>query len=241
MAYSDPRQPHARALRDYFEGDTSAKLVLHSNLGEHEEIPVAVFFRGPDEFFSFDRAALRLCRGRILDVGAGTGVHSLYLQERGFEVCAIDVLADAVEIMRRRGVRDARLSDIAELDSGSFDTILMMMNGTGILGTLDGLDRFLRDVPRLLAEGGQILLDSGPARVVGTSEQPAVEVAVDEGGAYPGETWITLEYKGETGPPFRELYVDAETLAEHAVAAGFNCAVVFWDEMGGYVARLTRS
>jgi len=74
VGYSDPREPHARALRDYFEGDTSAAIVLHSSLGEHEEIPVAVFFRGPDEFFSFDRAALELCRGRILDVGAGTGL-----------------------------------------------------------------------------------------------------------------------------------------------------------------------
>lgn len=240
VAYSDPRQPHARALRDYFEGDTSAVLVFHSSLGEHEEIPVAVFFRGPGDFFSFDRAALELCRGRILDVGAGTGVHTLYLQEHGFDVCAIDVLPDAVDIMRRRGVRDARLADISELESASFDTILMMMNGTGILGTLDGLDRFLEDVPRLLGEGGQILVDSGPARVVGASDEPAVEVAVQEDGTYPGEAWITLEYKGEKGPPFRELYVDAETLCEHAVAAGYDCEIIFWDEMGGYVAQLTR-
>lgn len=240
MVYSDPLQPYAQALRDYFDGDMRASIVLHSSLGEREAIPVAVFFRGPDEFFSFDHAALKLCRGRILDVGAGTGVHSLYLQEHGFDVCAIDVLAEAVEIMRRRGVRDARLAGIAELDPGKFDTLLMMMNGTGILGTLDGLDRFLRDVPRLLAEKGQILVDSGPARVVGESDEPASEVVIVEDGSYPGEAWITLEYKGEKGPPFRELYVDAGTLEERAVAAGYDCDIVFWDEMGGFVARLTR-
>ena len=241
MTYTNPLGPHARALRDYFEGDTGATIVLRSSLGEHDEIPVAVFFRGPDDFFSFDRAALERCRGRVLDVGAGTGVHSLYLQERGFEVCAIDVLAEAVEIMRRRGVHDARQADVAELDVGRFDTILMMMNGTGILGTLEGLDRFLRDVPRLMTGGAQILVDSGPARVIGASEEPAVEVTLDEEGTYPGEAWITLEYRGESGPPFRELYVDAETLTEHAVAKRFDCEIVFWDEMGGYIARLTRS
>ena len=85
MPYGDAREPHARALRDYFEGDSAAKIIVHTSLGEHEEIPVAVFFRGPDDFFSFDRAALRLCRGRVLDVGAGTGVHSLYLKKRGVE------------------------------------------------------------------------------------------------------------------------------------------------------------
>lgn len=241
MPYKEPLEPHARALRDYFEGAADATIVLHSSLGEHEEIPIAVFFRGPDDLFSFDRAALRLCRGRVLDVGAGTGVHSLYLQERGFEVCAIDVLADAVEIMRRRGVHDARLCGIEQLDAGRFDTILMMMNGTGILGTLEGLDRFLRHVPRLMTRRGQILVDSGPARVVGDSEEPAVEVNLEEGGSYPGEAWITLEYRGERGPPFRELYVDAGTLAEHAEAHAFDCEIVFWDELGGYVARLTRA
>jgi SAM-dependent methyltransferase len=239
VTYTDSLGPHARALRDYFDGETDATIVLHSSLGETDEIPVSVFFRGPDDFFSFDRAALQRCRGRILDLGAGTGVHSLYLQDHGFEVCAVDVLADAVEIMRRRGVRDARLGDVTELDLGRFDTILMMMNGTGILGTLKGLDRFLCDVPRLMAEGGQILVDSGPARVVGGLEEPAVEVTLDED-AYPGEAWITLAYKGKEGRPFRELYVDAETLAEHAEANGFECEIVFWDEMGGYVARLTR-
>ena len=110
----------------------------------------------------------------------------------------------------------------------------------GLPPTIEELDRFLKDVRRLLAEGGQILVDSGPARVVGASDDPAVEVAVQEDGTYPGEAWITLEYKGEKGPPFRELYVDAETLCEHAVVAGYDCEIVFWDEMGGYVARLVR-
>ncbi len=240
MAYSHPREPHARALRDYFAGDSDASLILHSSLGEHEEIPVAVFFRGPDDLFSFEHAALDLCRGRVLDVGAGTGVHTLYLQDRGFDVCAIDVLPDAVEIMRRRGARDARLADIREFEAGPFDTILMMMNGTGILGTLEGLDLFLQDVPRLMSPDAQILVDSGPGRVSGEPDEAAVEVPLQEDGAYYGEAWIELEYNGERGPPFRELYIDSATLATHAAAADFDCEFVFWDELGGYVARLTK-
>ena len=105
VAYADPRGPHGRALRDFFAGEREASLVVHSSLGEHEELPVAVFFRAPEDFFLFERAALLECRGRVLDVGAGTGVHALYLQDQGFEVCAIDVLPEAVEIMRSAGVR----------------------------------------------------------------------------------------------------------------------------------------
>lgn len=71
MNYSDPRAPHGAALRDYFGGLTDAKLTLRSSLGEHEEIPVSVFFRGAEDYFPFERAALARCRGRVLDVGAG--------------------------------------------------------------------------------------------------------------------------------------------------------------------------
>ncbi len=240
MTYYYPRDPHGRALRDFFAGDSAATIVVHSNLGEHEELPVAVFFRAPDDFFPFERAALERCRGRVLDVGAGTGVHSLYLQDHGFEVRAIDVLPEAVEIMRLAGVRGARLASIWDLEDEPFDTVLMMMNGIGILETLEGLDRFLADVPRLLKPGGQILLDSGPGVVVGESDEAAA-VAVEDASGYAGEAWIELEYKGERGPPFRELYCDSETLEEHAIAAGYQPEIVFRDEYGAYVARLTRA
>ncbi len=240
VMYSDPREPHARALRDFFGGDRDATIVVHSSLGEDEELPVAVFFRAPEDFFPFERAAMPLCRGRVLDVGAGTGVHALYLQDQGLEVCAIDVLLEAVEIMRAAGVRDARVADVWEFEDEPFDTILMMMNGIGILGTLEGLDRFLREAPRLLRPGGQIVLDSGPERVVGEPGDAAVEVAIAGDEAYHGEAWITLEYKGQKGPPFRELYADSETLTRHAAAAGYESEIVIRDELGGYVARLWR-
>jgi SAM-dependent methyltransferase len=237
--YSDPREPHARALQDYFAGDTSATLILHSSAGEREEIPVSVFFREPERFFAFERAALDLCRGRVLDVGAGTGVHSLYLQELGHEVCAVELLPEAAEIMLKRGVREVHAMDIADFSPEPFDTILLLMNGIGIFGTLDGLDRFFIEARRLLKPDGQIILDSGPANVSGDPDNPAVSVAFPNGGGYPGETWIALEYRGEVGPPFRELYADPDTLMEHAVAAGWNCEIVFHDSLGGYVARLT--
>lgn len=242
MPYSDPRGPHARALRDYHDGARDATIIVHSDRGEHEELPVAVFFRGPDELFPFEHAALLLCRGRVLDVGAGTGVHSLYLQERGHNVVAIDVMPAAVEIMRERGVRDARLIGVHEAistwDDERFDTILMMMNGIGILGTLAGLDDFLGKVGRLLAPGGQILLDSGPANIVGEADEAAEATSADED-RYPGEAWIELEYNGEKGPPFRELYADSETLTERAEAAGWRVEIAHREGYGGYVARLT--
>lgn len=242
--YSDPWRPYALALRDHFTGDRAAVVTSHSDLFPMDEDPAAVFFRAPEAFWPFERAALELCRGRVLDVGAGAGVHALYLQERGHEVCAIDQVPEAVEIMRERGVRDARvadmLEDVRELEAEPFDTILMLMNGLGIVETLDGLERFLREVPRLLTPGGQIVADSTDVRSLGDSDDRAPGRPLREDGRYIGEVQFQLEYRGVKAPPFAQLCVDPDTLSAFAERTGWRCEIVFEGEGGGYVTRLTR-
>jgi SAM-dependent methyltransferase len=232
--------PYARALCDYFDGDSSVALRLHSSLGEHDDLPMSLFFRGPRSFFGFESVALEHCRGRVLDAGAGTGVHALELQKRGFEVTAIDITREAVEIMGKRGVADARHADMFTLGGNErFDTILMMMNGTGPMETLDGLDRFLDRGHRLLKPGGRVVLDSSEVQPQDPpKDAPHIEWP-DEPSAYVGESWIVLEYGGEMGAPFRELYVDHATLEGHAHRAGWRCDVVFLDENGAFTAVLT--
>lgn len=223
--------PHGRSLWDYFTGDTAATIVLHSDLGEHDELAVAGWFRdltGPS-----DHAAVALARGRVLDAGAGTGLHSLALQERGLAVCAIDFVPEAVEIMRRRGVRDARLANLFEFWDGPFDTILVLANGIGLAETLAGLPRLFAAFERLLAPGGQVLCDSTDVRAQGFASQR-------DDGRYIGEILFQLEYKGERAPPFPQLYVDPDLLAAHATPSGWGCEVVQRYGHGGYLARLTR-
>jgi SAM-dependent methyltransferase len=240
-----PWSPHGQALLDYFRGDHSVAVLVCEEGGETEVVPVSVFFRGPSEFSALEDAALDLCRGRVLDAGAGTGCHALVLQELGLSVCAIDVAPEAVEIMRRRGVRDARCADLFQFREGPFETILMMMNGIGVVGTLAGLDRFLGDVQRLLAPEGQLLFDSYDPRPddaegdesPGTGPPTAAQGA---SGQYPGEMRFQLEYKGRRGPTLAWLFVDPETLAAHATRAGWRCEVIWQEEEGHYLARLTR-
>jgi len=153
-------RPHGAALLDYSMGETSAAVVVHGDDGETETVPIRVFFRGPADFSALEDAALDLCRGRVLDAGAGSGCHSLVLQAQGLSVCAIDIAPEAVEVMRKRGVEDARCADVFSFAADPFDTVLLMMNGIGVVGDLAGLDRFLAGVGRLLTPDGQILLDS---------------------------------------------------------------------------------
>lgn len=220
-------------------GDETAMLVVHSSLGESDDLPVQVFFRGEEEFFPFERAALALCRGRVLDAGAGTGVHTLELQRRGFEVRAIDVLPEAVRIMRERGVGDAVCADLFELEEGRFDTLLMLMNGIGPVGALGELPRFFDTARRLLAPKGQILVDSGAAMICEPRPgAPKLAWPAPTAEGYRGEAWIRLEYGGELGSAFRELYLGADEMSVQAARCGWRCDIAYTDDSGAYLACL---
>jgi SAM-dependent methyltransferase len=234
-----PWSPHGLALLDFLNGKTSAEVLVHDEVGGVEVVPARVFFRGPAEFSALEEAALELCLGSILDVGAGAGCHSVILQERHIPVCAIDVAPEAVEVMRKRGVRDVRCADVFSLRAGPFDTLLMLMNGIGVVGSLAGLRRFLRAAKRLLTSDGQILLDSydpGADDVEGTGEQGRTLGAR----RYPGELRFQLEYEGGRGPTLEWLFVDFETLADHAAHEGWSAEMIWQEEEGHYLARLRR-
>jgi SAM-dependent methyltransferase len=220
-------------------GDQAATLVVHSSLGESDDLPVQIFFRGEGDLFSFEEAALELCRGRVLDAGAGTGVHALELQKRGFEVRAIDVLPEAVAIMRGRGVIDPVRADLFELEDARFDTLLMLMNGIGPVGAIGELPRFFETARRLIAPNGQILVDSSEAMICEPrAGAPKLDWPPATSDRYRGEAWIRLEYAGEIGPPFRELYLGAEAMMAHAALCGWRCDIAFTDDSGAYLACL---
>jgi SAM-dependent methyltransferase len=231
--------PHEAAMLACHRGDPDAVLVVYDDY-ERDEVPVSYFFRGPDQFASYEREALSLCRGRVLDVGAGAGCHSLALQDLGFDVTAIEVLPGLVNILRDRGVRDARVATWMDVDAGQFDTVLMMMNGLGLAETLTGLGEFFEDAPRLLRPGGQVLADSTDVRVRMDQEAARTGSLQRPDGRYIGELHFQLEFQGQKGPPFGQLYVDPVTLKRYADESGWGCEIILPpDEYGHYLARFT--
>jgi SAM-dependent methyltransferase len=175
----------------------------------------------------------------VLDVGAGSGGHSLELQARGFDVTAIEVLPQLSKILRQRGVSQVRTATWMDLDAGTFDTVLMLMNGLGLTETIDGLDRFFLQAPRLLRPGGQVVADSTDVRVRMDTNARKTGALRRSDGRYLGELHFQLEFEGLKGPPFGQLYVDPVTLRRHAEAAGWICEMIRPpDEMGHYLVRL---
>lgn len=225
------------AIKAYFEKGRAAKLRVFSPMFDEDEIPVKMLFRKENEMPSIERKALSMARGRTLDVGAGAGCHSLVLQQRGTDVTAIDISPLSVETMKLRGVKEVKQQDFFEVDE-CFDTILMLMNGIGIVGRLQRLPLFFRLLDRILAPGGQLLCDSSDICYVFENEDG--EMLFPEGDGYYGELTYQMQYDDVKGETFPWLYIDDETLRACAEACGYQVEVVQQGEHYDYLARITK-
>jgi len=232
-------QPYGLALVDYFNGDTEATILAYVDDGSVHEIPISVFYRRSNDL-TIDRVALNNCYGRVLDIGAGTGLHSLYLQNQGLSVCAIDISAKACEIMRKLGLDDVYCVDISDFKAEIFDTLLILGRSIGMVENITGLDRFLADVHRLVKPDGQILLNSLDVRCTSDPDHLAYHEANRRAGHYIGEIRMHFQYKGLKGPIHGWLHVDAETLADHSTTAGWQCETLLQED-GNYLAKLTKA
>ncbi|HEX6434175.1 MAG TPA: class I SAM-dependent methyltransferase [Gemmatimonadales bacterium] len=231
--------PYEAAMVAYHRGNRDVTIVVYDDY-ERDEAPLSYFFREPEHFPPLELMALEHCRGRVLDVGAGSGCHSLELERRGLSVTALEILPGLVDILRQRGLRDVRQTTWMDLKVAEpFDTVLMMMNGLGLAETLDGLDQFFRDARRLVKADGQVLADSTDVRVRMDPEARRTGRLRRLDGRYIGELHFQLEFEGRKGPPFGQLYVDPETLHKKATAGGWGCDMLRPpDEYGNYLVRL---
>ncbi len=221
---------YGKALTDFGNGDEQAELILHNSYGEPEEMPLWYFFREYDEMPELEKMALSICEGKVLDVGAGTGSHSLILQHFGYDVTAIDTSRLAVELMRKSNVKQVVEADFFR-HSGSYDTILSLMNGIGIIGTIDRFATFLDQSKKLLNPGGQLIFDSSDVKYLYEGKD------LPESHYY-GEVRFQYEYKGKRGDWFDWVYIDRQKLTSLADELGWFVYFLHSDEHDQYLVRM---
>ena len=154
---SADKDPMGTAIADYYKRHKAERLRVFSSQFDEDEIPVKELFRTEKQMPLLERTALQLATGKILDVGAGSGCNSLALQEAGKNVHAIDISPLSVAVMLQRGVRHATLLNLFdEHFHETYNTILMLMNGSGIIGKLENLPAFFKRIKQLLQPGGCI-------------------------------------------------------------------------------------
>jgi sRNA-binding regulator protein Hfq len=225
------------ALLDYSNNDYTENITVISSISEDDVIPVSYLFRVEKELPKIESKALSLCRGTVLDVGAASGCHSIILKDKGFDVTSIDISQGAIEVMKARGL-SSECKDFYDLNK-KYDTLLFLMNGIGIAGTLDGLDNFLIKAKSLLNEGGQILLDSSDISYM--FEQEDGSIWMDLNSSYYGEVVYQMKYKDSITDKFDWLFVDFNTLMTKTLVLGFKTELVLEGDNDDYLVKLTLS
>ena len=226
-----------RAIWDYYYQENSEDLQTETSISELDDLPVSYLFRDYQEMNALEKKALDLSLGKVLDVGSGAGSHSLYLQnERKLKVTALDISPKSIEICKARGVKNAICEDLLQFSEKNFDTILLLMNGTGIFQSLEHIDQYLQKLKSLVAENGQILIDSTDILYMYDQDEDG-GVLVPATGYY-GELDYYLHYKGESELPMKWLYLDFDTLENAAIANGFKIQKIEQLE-DSYLAQLT--
>jgi SAM-dependent methyltransferase len=227
--------PIGKAIHDYSTTRTPSEILVHSDICEDDIIPTEILFRTDDELPKLEAEAIRRCRGEILDVGAGAGAHATILQDLGNKVECIDISPGAVEFMKAAGL-NAREKDFFDLEGESYDTVLMLMNGLGLSGTLANLENTLTKAKSLLKEGGRILCDSSDVKFIYTDDDGSLWM--DLNSDYYGNFRFQMSFKNELGPWFDWLYVDFDSLFNAAKNVGLQARKVMTQE-DHYLAELT--
>ena len=231
------KDPMGYAIADYFSKGKAGRLRVFSSQFDEDEIPVDQLFRTFDEMPVLEQKALELAQGKILDCGAGSGCHALALQDMGKEVEAIDISPRSVEVMQKRGIQHAYCVNLFDDNFlHRYDTILMLMNGSGIIGKLENMGAFFAKMKQVLNPGGCIYMDSSDLRYLFEDEDGSF--LVDLAGGYYGEIDFQMQYKQVKGEPFDWLYVDFKTLSYYAKENGFKAELVQEGEHYDYLACL---
>lgn len=228
-----------KAILDYQTNNQPEDLLTETSISEEDEMSVSYLFRTHQEMPLIEQKALALAKGKILDIGCGAGSHSLYLQNnQQLEVTSIDISPAAIEACQLRGLKDARVQNFMTLDTEKFDTILLLMNGTGICGKLQKLPEFLSKLKSLLNPGGQILIDSSDIIYMFDEDEDGGKWIPTENKYY-GEIIFNISYKGQKEEPLDWLYLDYNTLQNAAFANGLKPELIIEGEHYDYLARLT--
>lgn len=234
------QDPMGAALMRYWETKNPLlELAVSTNITEPDPYPLSYFFRDWDNMPPIEQRALQMAEGNILDVGAGTGAHTLVLQTMGKQSLPIDISTLSVELMHQRGLHQAQCQDFYTMpETQKFDTILLLMNGIGLVKQIDNLPAFFQKVDRLLAPGGQLITDSSD--IIYMFQEEDGSILIDLNANYYGEVFFQVAFQGIEGKPYPWLFIDYDKLQMAAGRAGFRAECVMQGEHYDYLARISK-
>lgn len=221
----EEKDPMGRAIWDYHLGKQPEDVIVESDILADDPFPIDYLFRTYDDFSSLEKSAMKMCKGKILDVGAGAGPHSKYLIEKGFEVSTIESSPNTHRYLKKALPQaNHYFGEILDFNAKTFDTILLLMNGIGIAGTAKQVPSFLEHLAQLLNDGGSIICESTDVFDIYTHEDGSFWLDLNSN--YYGDFKFSMKYKDIKGDWFDWVYVDLKKLDKFANAAGLHLTLL---------------
>ncbi len=230
------------ALLDYFLGE-EAQIIIERDDGNLDVSgEPEIYFREFDQWEEYERIAMAHGSGRVLDIGGGAGRHSLYLQGKGHSVVALDNSPLAIEVMKRRGVREVVLMPAAQISSklGIFDTILMMGNNFGLVANKRRAKWLLRRFHSMTTNEAKIIATTlNPLTTTDTRHLDYHERNRQKS-RMTGQVRIRARYRNYIGNWFDYLFVTLDEMNSITDETGWYVSEVIESEGPVYVAIIAK-
>jgi len=236
MTIHEKKDPFGKACLAYLKGIKGLEIVVASDHAEDDTIPVDYLFRKYENMPLIEQTALDLCRGKILDIGAGAGCHSSYLKSIGHNITAIDQSPGAVTAMKEQNISAKNLDFFNLNEEDKYDTLIALMNGTGIAGTVENFSNFLVKCSKLLNYNGQLLIDSSDIIYLFENDEELYNFSGDK---YYGEVEYQMKFDNESSDWFNWLYLSYGKLQEICKQQNCQCEMVVEGDHFDYLAKIS--
>jgi SAM-dependent methyltransferase len=234
---------HGRLIYDYFVGRPLGVEIVERDDGFINSGAGGAYLSQYKDWPAREKSAIRVAKGRVLDIGCGAGRHSLFLQAKRLEVTGIDVSPLAIRVCKARGLKDARLMSINDVGPslGKFDTILMLGNNFGLFSNKIKARVLLRRFLKMMNPKGRIIAESLEIyKPPVDSAHRRYHLMNKRRGRMPGQVKIRIRYRSLATPWFDYLLASKKEMKEILKGTGWRAKRFFSSKGPSYIAIIER-
>ncbi len=239
----DLRDAYGRAVLDYLEKGEGFEIVERDDGFISPSAGPPGYFAAFEEWPRHQQEAMDIARGRVLDIGSGAGRVSLHLQTLGHAVTAVDNSPMAIEVCKRRGVKDARLVPITRVSSqlGHFDTIMMLGNNFGLFANPVRARWLLRRFHTLTTHQACIIAESNDIYQTEDPDHLAYHQRNRQRGRLAGQIRLRVRYRHYATPWFDYLMVSPVEMDQILEGTGWHTSRVLKSDGSVYIAVIEKT
>lgn len=228
----------------YYKGEEVSEIV------ERDDGFFNASSKGPKLYFSqyedwdpIERKAMELVKGRVLDIGCGAGRHSLYLQNKGFDVLGIDSSPLAIKVCRLRRLKKARVMPIEELNfkHNSFDTVIMMGGNFGLFGSLKKAKRILKKLHKMTSGNGLVIAFTRDTYKTDIPDHLEYHKLNRQRGRMPGQLRLRIRFRKCVGRWFDYLIVSKKEMEDILKGTGWKIKETIDSDNSAYIAVIEKT